>query len=60
MNCRYRPQPEASPVHPCTLNGTAVAVSRTLIAIMENRQDEDGTIAVPPALVDRGAPAKLG
>jgi seryl-tRNA synthetase len=60
MNCRYRPEPEASPLHVNTLNGTAVAVSRTLIAIMENRQEEDGTVSVPPALVERGAPAKLG
>ncbi len=60
MNCRYRPEAGASPVHVNTLNGTAVAVSRTLIAIIENRQEEDGTISVPPALVERGAPAKLG
>lgn len=46
------------PVH--TLNGTATAVGRTLLAIMENHQQEDGTIAVPQALVDRGAPETLG
>jgi len=34
-----------------TLNGTAVAVQRTLIAIMENFQQEDGTVRVPDALV---------
>jgi seryl-tRNA synthetase len=60
LNCRYRPEADASPLHVNTLNGTAVAVSRTLIAIMENRQEEDGSISVPPALVERGAPAKLG
>ena len=60
MNCRYRPEADAAPVHVNTLNGTAVAVSRTLIAIMENRQEEGGSISVPPALVERGAPAKLG
>jgi seryl-tRNA synthetase len=60
INCRYRPQPEAPPQHVSTLNGTATAVSRTLIAIMENRQEADGSISVPPALVGRGAPAKLG
>ena len=53
-------EPGASPEHVNTLNGTAVAVSRTLIAIMENRQEEDGSISVPPALIERGAPPKLG
>ena len=47
-----------SPVH--TLNGTAVAVGRTLIALMENHQREDGTVEVPRALVEYGAPAVLG
>jgi seryl-tRNA synthetase len=60
LGARYRPEAGGSPEHVHTLNGTAVAVGRTLIAIMENRQEEDGTISVPPALVDRGAPAKLG
>ena len=43
-----------------TLNGTAVAVGRTLIALLENHQQEDGTVAVPQCLVDAGAPAVLG
>lgn len=60
MGCRYRPEAGAPPVHVNTLNGTAVAIGRTLIAIVENRQEEDGAISVPPALVERGAPAKLG
>ena len=34
-----------------TLNGTAVAVQRTLIAIMENYQQPDGTVRVPDVLV---------
>ncbi|MFA6603539.1 MAG: serine--tRNA ligase [Patescibacteria group bacterium] len=34
-----------------TLNGTAFAIGRMLIAIMENFQQEDGSIAIPPALV---------
>jgi seryl-tRNA synthetase len=33
------------------LNGTAVAVSRALVAILENYQNEDGSITVPQALV---------
>ena len=60
MGCRFRPADGGSPEPVHTLNGTAVAVGRTLIAIMENRQEEDGSISIPQALVDNGAPAKLG
>jgi seryl-tRNA synthetase len=42
-----------------TLNGTAVAVGRTLIAILENHQRADGSVALPDALVARGAPAEI-
>jgi seryl-tRNA synthetase len=42
-----------------TLNGTAVAVSRALIALMENHQREDGSVEVPGVLVSYGAPAVL-
>jgi seryl-tRNA synthetase len=42
-----------------TLNGTAVAVGRTIIAILENHQREDGSVALPAALVSRGAPAEI-
>jgi seryl-tRNA synthetase len=50
MNARYRPAGEKGtrPVH--TLNGSALAVGRTLIAILENYQQHDGTVAIPPAL----------
>jgi len=41
------------------LNGTAVAISRTLIAVVENGQREDGSVALPQALVDAGAPASI-
>ncbi len=60
LGCRYRPGGTGSPEHVHTLNGTAVAVGRTLIAIIENRQEADGSVSMPQALVDRGAPAKLG
>ena len=60
LGCRYRSAEGAAPEHVHTLNGTAVAVGRTLIAIIENRQDEDGSISIPQALIDNGAPAKLG
>jgi seryl-tRNA synthetase len=42
-----------------TLNGTAVAVSRTLIALLENGQRDDGSIELPAVLAPFGAPAEL-
>ncbi len=42
-----------------TLNGTAVAISRTLIALLENGQREDGSVVLPQALIAYGAPASL-
>ena len=59
LNCRFRPEPGASPEPVHTLNGTATAVGRTLLAIMENHQQADGTIQIPQALVDAGAPEVL-
>jgi len=60
MNCRFRPAEGAPPEPVNTLNGTATAVGRTLIAIIENHQQADGSVRVPQALVERGAPAQLG
>jgi seryl-tRNA synthetase len=57
LNIRFRREKSLEPVH--TLNGTAVT-ARALIAIMENFQDEDGSIAVPEPLVDLGAPDRIG
>jgi seryl-tRNA synthetase len=48
LECRIRYQGGNRPVH--TLNGTACAVGRTLIAILENFQREDGSVEVPVAL----------
>ena len=42
-----------------TLNGTAVAVSRTLIALLENGQRDDGSVGLPAGLLAFGAPAEL-
>ena len=42
-----------------TLNGTAVAVGRTIIALLENGQREDGSVVLPEVLVPFGAPAEL-
>ena len=49
-NIRYRPEAGARPVHPHTLNGSGLALPRTIIAIMENYQQADGSIAIPTVL----------
>ena len=49
-NIRYRPAEGARPQYVHTLNGSGLALPRTLIAIMENYQQADGTIAVPEVL----------
>jgi seryl-tRNA synthetase len=48
LNCRYRT--DKGPRFVYTLNGTCIAIGRTLIAIMENYQRADGTIEVPKVL----------
>ncbi|HET6307798.1 MAG TPA: serine--tRNA ligase [Rhodopila sp.] len=51
MNARFRGGPEGKTVaHVHTLNGSGVAVGRALIAVMENYQQEDGSIVVPEVL----------
>ena len=42
-----------------TLNGTAVAVGRTIIALLENGQQDDGSVVLPEPLTAFGAPARL-
>ncbi|MFN8174541.1 MAG: serine--tRNA ligase [Solirubrobacteraceae bacterium] len=59
LDVRFRPQGGGRPETVHTLNGTAVAVGRTIIALLENGQRDDGTVALPEALVARGAPAVL-
>jgi seryl-tRNA synthetase len=44
---------------PHTLNGTAVAVGRTIVALLENGQQADGSVELPDVLVAFGAPARL-
>jgi seryl-tRNA synthetase len=51
MNARYRTREGRQVRHVHTLNGSGVAVGRALIAVMETYQQEDGSIAVPDALV---------
>jgi seryl-tRNA synthetase len=57
LNIRFRRDGRLEFVH--TLNGTG-ATARALLSIMENFQDEGGTVAVPPVLRPFGAPASLG
>ena len=49
-NIRYRPEPGAKPEFVHTLNGSGLALPRTMIAIMENYQQADGSIVVPKVL----------
>jgi seryl-tRNA synthetase len=58
LNIRLRRDKRVQTLH--TLNGTAVAVGRTIIALLENGQREDGTVALPDILAAYGAPAVLG
>ena len=50
MNLRYRPSDGGKPRFVHTLNGSGLAVGRTVAAVMENYQQADGTILVPEAL----------
>ncbi len=58
LDVRYRAA-DGKPAHVHTLNGTAVAVGRTIIALLENGQREDGSVALPAPLVTLGAPDVL-
>ena len=57
LDIRYRPE-GGKPVHVHTLNGTAVAVGRTLIALMENHQDSSDGVVVPSVLHRVGRPQR--
>ena len=50
MNARYRPEGEKKTAFVHTLNGSGLAVGRTLVAVMENYQNADGSVTVPDAL----------
>jgi seryl-tRNA synthetase len=47
---RFRPEPKAKPVFAHTLNGSGLAVGRTLVGILENGQQEDGSVVIPEPL----------
>ena len=50
MNARYRPEGGGKPEFVHTLNGSGLAVGRTLIAVLENGQQADGSVSLPAAL----------
>ena len=51
MNTRYRPEGLKKTEFVHTLNGSGLAVGRTLVAVLENCQEEDGSVVVPEALL---------
>ena len=51
MNARFRPEGEKATQFVHTLNGSGLAVGRTLVAILENYQQADGSVTVPSALL---------
>ena len=59
LSARYRPGQDESPEPVHTLNGTAVAVGRTMIALLENGQTEDGSVKLPSVLQEFGSPQSI-
>jgi seryl-tRNA synthetase len=47
---RYRPDGGGRPEYCATLNGSGLAVGRTVMAVLENYQEADGSVTIPPAL----------
>jgi len=63
-NIRYRPEGKNKPEFVHTLNGSALAIGRTWVAIVENYQQADGSVLIPEALrpymgTDRIVPKKF-
>jgi len=50
MNLRYRPEKSGKVQFPHTLNGSGLALPRTVVAVIENYQTKNGCVVVPPAL----------
>jgi seryl-tRNA synthetase len=59
LGARYRAEEGAPPQSVHTLNGTACAVGRTIIALIENRQESDGGFTLPKTLHQYGAPERI-
>ena len=49
-NVRFRPQNGAKPLFPHTLNGSGLGLPRTMIGVLENFQQADGTVVIPKVL----------
>jgi seryl-tRNA synthetase len=64
LQARFRADSKARPEFVHTLNGSGLAVGRALVAVLENHQQEDGSVIVPKALrpymggLERLVPAK--
>ena len=50
MNLRFRPEKNAKPEFPHTLNGSGLALPRTVVSILENYQTKEGQVIVPEVL----------
>ncbi len=59
-NMRFRREPKGKPEYVHTLNGSGLAVGRTLLAVLENYQRADGGIDIPPVLVPFTGFAQIG
>ena len=60
MNIRWRPEPGAKPEILHTLNGSGLALPRTVAALLENYQQPDGSVALPELLASRSARSASG
>ncbi|HET8954542.1 MAG TPA: serine--tRNA ligase [Solirubrobacterales bacterium] len=60
IGARYRPSEGEAPLPVHTLNGTACAIGRTIIALIENRQESDGGFTLPKILHPFGSPERIG
>jgi seryl-tRNA synthetase len=59
LGARFRPEEGAPPLPVHTLNGTACAVGRTILALIENRQERDGGFTLPKTLHEFGSPERI-
>lgn len=60
-NIKYRPEPKAKPQFVHTLNASGLAIGRTMVALLENYQQEDGSVVIPDVLVPyMGGIIKIG
>jgi seryl-tRNA synthetase len=59
-NIRFRPETNAKPEYVCTLNGSGLALPRTVAALLETYQQADNTILLPPVLVPYMGVERIG